>query len=167
MTQIIFEILNVHAMYMASFSCLCPRRDGRRTLRWILVTMYCKQCPSMTVTFCLTPYLVWIWLAVILQNIYRRSSPSGSLSRPPQRGRSVVMSKRNFDTLLLLRHRDQIDCGTYRQSVPHALRRKHISVGAECFRCESILKAKCQWQRSQQNARLLLSRTPSASLTSA
>ena len=32
MTQFIFEILNVHAMSMASLSCLFPIRDGRRTL---------------------------------------------------------------------------------------------------------------------------------------
>ena len=34
-----------------------------------------------------------------------------------------------------------------------------ITVGAERFRCESIFQAKCHWQRSQLNARLLLSRT--------
>jgi len=30
--EIIFEFLNVHAMSMASLSCLCPLQDGRRTL---------------------------------------------------------------------------------------------------------------------------------------
>ena len=28
MTQIIFDFLNVHIMYVASLSCLCPLRDG-------------------------------------------------------------------------------------------------------------------------------------------
>ena len=32
MTLIIFEIFNVHTMYVASLSCLCPIRDGRRAL---------------------------------------------------------------------------------------------------------------------------------------
>ena len=32
MAQIIFDFLNVHAMYVASLSCLCPLRDGRRAL---------------------------------------------------------------------------------------------------------------------------------------
>ena len=42
----------------------------------------------------------------------------------------------------------------------HMLSDGNVStVGAERFRCESIFQAKCHWQRSQRNARLLLSRT--------
>ena len=47
----------------------------------------------------------------------------GFLSRPPQRW--VVMSKRNFATLLLTATQSSNDCGTFGQSDPHALIRKH------------------------------------------
>ena len=74
----------------------------------------------------------------------------GFLSRPPQRGRSVVMSKRNFATLLWTAERS--DNQIYMLSDGNI-----ITVGAERFRCESIFQATCHWQRSQRNARLLLS----------
>ena len=32
MLLILLEFFNVHAMYVASLSCLCPLRDGRRAL---------------------------------------------------------------------------------------------------------------------------------------
>ena len=64
---ILFETFNVHATYVASLSCLCPLRDGRRALRWILVMMYCKQCPPTKITLCLTSSFIGIWLAVSLQ----------------------------------------------------------------------------------------------------
>ena len=34
--------------------------------------------------------------------------------------------------------------------------RNNISVGAECFRCESVFPAKCHWQRCQRNPRHFL-----------
>ena len=59
-----------------------------------------------------------------------------------------------------------LDCDTEFKSTSersdnqiHMLSDGNITVGAERFRCESIFQAKCRWQRSQRNARLLLSRT--------
>ena len=52
------------------------------------MTVCRTQCSSTTVTLCLAPFFVWIWLVRYL-------------SRPRQRGRSVVVSKRNFATVLL------------------------------------------------------------------
>ena len=97
MTLIIFEFFNVHAMYVASLSCLCLLRDGRRALSWILVTMYCTLCPFSNVTLCLTPSFIGIWLAVSLVYL---PLIADTLSRPLKRGRSVVVSKRNFASLL-------------------------------------------------------------------
>ena len=66
------------------------------------MTISCKQCPSMTVTLCLKPHFVWILAGRVFKEYLREVlTERGFLSRPPQRGRSVVMSKRNFATLLL------------------------------------------------------------------
>jgi len=71
----------------------------------------------------------------------------GYLSRPPQRGRLVVMSKRNFDTLLLT----TTQSSNRLRNVPcqiHILSDGNlITVGAERLRCGSIFQAKFHWQK--------------------
>ena len=59
----------------------------------------------------------------------------GYLPRPPQRRRSVVISKRNFDTLQ--RHRTYIDAERSDNQIHMLSDGNIITVGAERFRCES------------------------------
>ena len=81
-------------------SCLCAPRDERRALWWILVMVCRMQCSSAKVMLCFAPSFIWMRLVVVLQSIWWRSPLSTGISRPPKRGSSVVMSKRNFATLL-------------------------------------------------------------------
>ena len=80
----------------------------------------------------------------------------GYLSRPQQRGRSVVVSKRNFATLLFFFDTELKSTAERSDNQIHMLSDGNIiTVGAERFRCESVFPAKCHWQRSQRSARLL------------
>ena len=63
MTQIMFEIFNVHAMYMAREFVLYV--SGRTTS--FVMDSGDGVSHTMIVTLCFTPSFVWIWLAVILQ----------------------------------------------------------------------------------------------------
>ena len=70
------------------------------------------------------------------------------------------MSKGNFATLLFDYNTELKSTAERSDNQIHMLSDGNIiTVGAERFRCESIFQAKCHWQRSQRNARLLLSRT--------
>ena len=128
MTQIIFEIFNVHAMYMATQTILSLYASGRTTG----LVMDSGDCVSHRVPsyedYALPHTILRLDLAGrgFTEYLMKILTERGYLSRPPQRGRSVVVSKRNFATLLFfLRHRAQIECGTFRQSDSHALKRKH------------------------------------------
>ena len=100
MTLIIFEIFNVHAMYMASQTVLYA--SGRMTG----LVMDSGDGVSHTVPsyedYALPHAILPLDLAGrdFTEYLMKILTERGYLSRPPQRGRSVVMSKRNFATLL-------------------------------------------------------------------
>ena len=78
----------------------------------------------------------------------------GYLSRPPQRGRSVVMSKRNFATLLLTTTQSSNRLRNVPTIRPTCSQNGNIiTVGAERFRCASVFPAMCHWQRNQWSPR--------------
>ena len=125
MTQVMFVSFNVHAVYMASPFVLF---GSRRTTGFVMEfgdgvshTMPIFEdytLPHAILRLDLSGRDFTEYLKKIL-------TERGFLSRPPQRGRSVVMSKRNFATLLFMTTQSSIDSGTFRQSDLHALKRKH------------------------------------------
>ena len=100
-TQVMFENFNVRAVYMAS---PCVLYDSGRTTGLVVdfgdgvsYTMPIYDGYALPHAM-LRLDLVGRDFTEYLKNIL---TERGYLSRPPQRGRSVVMSKRNFATLLL------------------------------------------------------------------
>ena len=161
MTQIIFEIFNVHAMYMATQTILSLYASGRTTG----LVMDSGDGVSHTVPsnedYALPHTILRLDLAGrgFTEYLMKILTERGYLSRPPQRGRSVVVSKRNFATLLFFFDTELKWTAERSDNQIHMLSDgKIITVGAERFRCESVFPAKCYWQRSQWSARLLLSR---------
>ena len=136
--------------FAAQKCCSCPLRGGRRALWWILVTMCCTQCPPTKITLCLTPSFIGNWLTVSLQCIWWRSLLSlDTLSRPLKRGRSIVVSKRNFASFIAF------DYDTELKSIAESSNKKQtrvLSDGNNISRRRMFpLPAKCHWQRCQRN----------------
>ena len=101
MTQVMFECFNVHAVYMANPFVLYV--SGRTTgfvldsgdgVSHTMLIYDGHALPHAILRLNLAGRDLTEFLKTIL-------TERGYLSRPPQRGRSIVMSKRNFATFLL------------------------------------------------------------------
>ena len=161
MTQIIFEIFNVHTMYMATQTILSLYASGRTT------GLMMDSCDGVSHTvpsyegYALPHTILRLNLAG--RYFYRisnedphRARVSFTTTAEREIGRDVKEKlchiAFDYDTDLKStaeRSDDQI----------HMLSDGNIiTVRAERFRCESVFPAKCHWQRRQRSPRLLLSR---------
>ena len=140
--HVFFEILNVNIMYVASLSCLCPLRDGRRALWPILVTKYWRSASPY-------PSSGFGWLT--LQNIKRWFSPGAGILH--DHCKEVDRSWCQSEILLHcfgLRHRAKIDCREFQpRADPRALKRKHHHCRCRSLIMREFFPVKRRWYRRQ------------------
>ena len=131
MTQVMFECFNVHAAYIASPFVLYV--SGRATG----LVMDFDDGVSRTMLICHDCYA--LPHAILRLDLARRDFyVRGYVSSPPQRGRSVVMSKRNFATVLLTA--TQSSDRLCSQTVTSSLSVMNVSVARVFFKPSDIGK---------------------------
>ena len=94
------------------------------------------------------------------RNFYQMSTEDPHRARvsstTPQRGRSVVMSKRNFDTVFFWYDTELKSTAARSDSQIHMLSDGNIiTVGAERFRCETFFSCQVSVEKKPVNPRVL------------